>query len=101
MELPQVKRAIPSIGSIPTQARKSPKSPDINVLTILPLSKQDNTESPKKDTANNSDGPNFSATAESCGEIRAMAKAAIRPPTAEATREKPNAFPASPLCAMG
>ena len=101
VELPHVNRAIPSIGSMPTQARRSPKSPEIRVFTILSLSRQDKTESPRNDTANNSEGPNFKATVASCGDTSAMANAATRPPTADAISENPSALPASPLWAIG
>ena len=97
VELPKVKRAIPSIGSIPIHASKSPIHPEISVFTILSLSRHERTESPRKDTAKSSEGPNLRATAASCGEIRAIAKAATSPPNADAISEYPRALPASPL----
>ena len=99
--LPHVKRARPSIGSMPMVESQRPMRPEMSVFTRLPPSRQVRTERPRKETANSSEGPNFSATAESCGLMSAIAKAATSPPKAEPMSETPSALPASPRWAIG
>ena len=100
VEFPNVKRRIPSIGSIPTHARNKPIHPEIRVFIILSLSRNERTERPSNDIAKSSEGPNLRATAASCGDIRAMARAAVIPPNADAISEYPRALPASPFLAI-
>ena len=93
---PKVNLAQPTMGSVPMVAMNRPSRPEIRVLSILSGSRQVRTLSPRKLTANSSDGPNFSPREESCGDSKNMAQAETTPPMAEQMMEVPSASPARP-----
>ena len=99
--LPNVSLCTAYIGSCPTHASRSPKSPEINVRKIFLLSRHVNIDSPMNVIAKISDGLNDNAACVNCGDNVSIARAETSPPIADEPNAIPSAFPASPRCAIG
>jgi hypothetical protein len=90
-----------SIGAIPTIDNAIPKTPDISPFSKdfpdkLAIIVRENIATEKYST-----GVNFNVTDARYGDINISAKMLICPPRKEYNIPTPNAFPASPLSAMG
>ena len=101
LEEPKVKRAVPSIGAMPTSVNIRPNKPASSPSSILPEERIATIVNAKKQIPKFSAGVNFNATSASKGAQNVRIMKEKMEPIAENTMPSPSAFIASPFFAIG